>query len=54
MVLIKKLTKVEILEALAFLAAQSIPDNKDGNIVAEFEDNGDVSLFFCQKEKELN
>lgn len=54
MVLIKKLTRIEVLEALAILAAQSIPDGKNGDIVVESEDNGDVCLFFCDSTKELN
>ncbi len=54
--LYKHFTKEQALEALLVLAAENIPDGIDGDISADYTEDGGVDIYFVPKldEKELN
>jgi hypothetical protein len=56
MILHRVLTRKEVLEAIIMLAAKSIPDDIDGDISADFDEDGGVEVFFVRtpSEEELN
>lgn len=56
MILHRVLTRKEVLEAIIMLAAKSIPDDIDGDISADFDEDGGVEVFFVRtpNEEELN
>ena len=54
MVLYKRLSKKEVLEVLAVMAADTLPPDKDGDIEARFNDDDEVEIFFIEKVNSLD
>ena len=54
--LFKRLTRDEVLEVLMMMASETIPDNIDGVISADLNEDGSAEIFFARKidQKELN
>jgi len=54
MILIKKLTVVEALNALAMVAAENLPKDLEGDISVTLDMDAGVEILFIEKGKELN
>ena len=54
MILIKKLTVVEALNALAMVAAETLPKDLEGDISVTLDMEEGVEILFIEKSKELN
>lgn len=52
MILTKKLTRKEVLEALAYLAAQTLPDNADGVLDITYDAEDGVEIVYREPSKE--
>jgi len=49
MVLHKKLSKEQILEIVIMTAAQALPEGVDGDITADFDEEGEIEVYFVAK-----
>ena len=52
MILRKKLSSEEVLEALAAMAAETIPEEMDGSLSLSYDDDGGVEIYFVEKGSE--
>ena len=46
MVLHKKLSKKQILELVILMAAQALPEGVNGDITADFDEEGEIEVYF--------
>ena len=51
MILLKKLSGKEVLEALAKLTVDKLPKDIDGDLELSFDDDGGVEIYFTQRQK---
>jgi hypothetical protein len=49
MILHKKLSKEQILEIVIMMAAQALPEGVDGDITADFDEEGEIEVYFITK-----
>ena len=54
MILYKKLTREEVLKALAVMAVDTLPLDKDGDIEARYDENDCVEIYFIEKVDDKN
>lgn len=46
MILHRTLTREEVLETILMLAAQNVPDGLDGDIGADYDEEGGIEVYF--------
>lgn len=51
MILLKRLSGTEVLEAIAKLTVDKLPENIDGDLELSFDDEGGVEIYFTQRQK---
>ena len=56
MIIYKTLKQEEVLEALAYMAIETLPEGTRGDVSAEFNDNGGVDIIVYREvdKKDLN
>lgn len=54
MLLHRTLTRQEVLETIAQLAAQNVPDGVEGDISADFNEYGEIEIYFIPTPDEEN
>lgn len=53
MVLMKKVSSKEVLEIIADLVRESIPNDKEGNLHLRYDDDDNIEIFFIEKTESM-
>jgi hypothetical protein len=51
MILMKKLSSKQVLEILSDIARESLPNDKEGTLHLQYDDDDGVEIFFVEKDE---